>query len=102
MLRVAGDADARADVEDERVDLAWALERYEQPLGASQRFGLVAHAVHDRRELVTAESGQQPARTERLREPGRDPLQHAVAELMAERVVDRLEVIEVDDHHRHA
>jgi hypothetical protein len=29
-------------------------------------------------------------------------LEHAVAELVAERVVDRLEVIKVDDHHRHA
>ena len=57
------------------------------------------------RELVASDPRQHGlARPTRLARPDsapRDPLEHQVAELVPERVVDRLEVVEVEQHHRH-
>ena len=50
-------------------------------------------------ELVAAEAGDGVALAERLLEAVRDLLQQAVARVVAERVVDLLEVVEVDQHH---
>ena len=50
-------------------------------------------------ELVAAEPGDGVALAERLLQPVGDLLQQAVAGVVAERVVDLLEVVEVDQHH---
>ena len=50
-------------------------------------------------ELVAAEAGDGVALAERLLQAVRDLLQQAVARVVAERVVDLLEVVEVDQHH---
>ena len=52
------------------------------------------------RELVAAEPGHGVRRAQRARQPLADQLEQAVAVVVAERVVDLLEVVEVHDHHR--
>ena len=49
-------------------------------------------------ELVTAEPGQRVVIAKGLTEPLRHLLQHVVAHLVTERVVDLLEIIDVDEH----
>ena len=58
-------------------------------------------AVDEHRELVAADPGEPARVAHRLLEPPRHPLDDDVAELVAERVVDRLEVVDVEQHHRH-
>jgi hypothetical protein len=51
-------------------------------------------------ELVAAEPGNGVIRAGALAQPRRDPAQQFVADGMAQPVVDRLEVVEVDAQHR--
>ena len=98
--RERGDADRGGDrhrpalLADERP----VAERLEDPLGGVP--GLVAVGLgQDDRELVAAVAGRDVRRAQRrpdeLRGPGQDP----VAEQVAERVVDELEVVEVEHQH---
>ena len=89
-------------MENQRVDLTRALQGDEKLLGVPDRLFPVAYAHYDGRELVTPQPGQEPARPHCLRQSRRDQLEHPVAQLMAERVVDRLEVIKIDNHYRYA
>ena len=57
-------------------------------------------ALEQHRELITAESGDGVALTEGLLEAPRDLDEQRVAGRMAEAVVDRLEVVEIDEEHR--
>ena len=54
----------------------------------------------DRDELVAAPASQLVAAASRLGEPARDLREHLVAGLVAERVVDHLEVVDVDARER--
>ena len=98
--REGGHADRRTDrhraalLADERV----VAERLEDPLRGAP--GLVAVGLgQDDRELVAAVARRDVRRAQRradeLRRPGQDP----VAEQVAERVVDQLEVVEVEHQH---
>ena len=49
-------------------------------------------------ELVAAEAGERVGGAQRAAQPARDLLEQPVAVGVAERVVDGLEVVEVDDH----
>ena len=53
----------------------------------------------DHREFVAAEAGHQIVAAQRMRQPQRDVADQLVADVMAERVVDVLEVVEVDVEH---
>jgi hypothetical protein len=53
---------------------------------------------HD--ELVAAQARHHVARAQRLLEAQRRLVQQLVAGFVAERVVDELEAVEVDEHHR--
>ena len=72
------------------------VDRLAQPVGDVDRF-----ALHHDDELVAAESGQHVALAQRRAQPLGHDLQQLVADLVAEAVVDRLEVVEVDEQHRH-
>ena len=56
--------------------------------------------VEQHEELVAAVAGEQPARLLDAAEPRGDPPQQPVARHVAERVVDELEVVEVDEQQR--
>ena len=61
--------------------------------------GLV-DAAWQQGELVAAEPGQEIGLARQCRRGAADGLQHLVADGVAERVVDRLEVVEIDAEHR--
>ena len=65
--------------------------------GPGRRF---VGAVQDHRELLAAVAGQQVAVPAGVRDRPRGRAQHVVAGLVAAPVVDRLEVVEVDDGER--
>ena len=56
-------------------------------------------ALHEHGELVAAEARDHVLLAHGAHEPGRDAAQQLVADRVAERVVDALEVVEVDEHH---
>ncbi len=58
------------------------------------------HVFDQHREFVTAEARQQRARARSRTKSFRHDLQYAVAEVVSQRVVDGLEVVEVDEHQR--
>ena len=72
------------------------VDRLAQSVGDVDRL-----ALHDDDELVAAEPGEHIALAQRRPQPLGHDLQQLVADLVPEAVVDRLEVVEVDEQHRH-
>ena len=68
-----------------------------QPLGHGQRALEVGRVVGEDRELVAAQAGDEVAGADRVGDPLGDGLEERVAGGVAERVVDDLEVVEVDE-----
>src|SRR5205814_7841758 len=58
---------------------------------------LILHVPQEHRELITAEPGHGIPGTKRRGDPSPDGHQQLVAHLVAERVVDRLEIIQVEE-----
>ncbi len=54
----------------------------------------------DHGELVAGQAGQSVLRLEQAAEPARDGEQDGIADRDADRIVDLLEAVEIDDHHR--
>ena len=83
------------------VELERAGQRVEDPLGGLHRGLGVLHVLEQDRELVAAEPGGgvggADARGHALRDLEQDPVAGGVTEA----VVDGLEVVEVDEQHRH-
>ncbi len=75
-------------------------DRGDQALGEPCHLGGVVAERGDHGELVAAEPGHQIVAAQRVRQPERDAADQFVADVMAERVVDVLEVVEVDIEHR--
>ena len=98
---VAGeaDADARARIDVLAVDVERTLEgrRGRAPATSAASVESV-DAVEQDGELVAAEAGDRVGRAHRRLQPPRDLLEDGVAGRVAEAVVDRLEVVEVDEH----
>ena len=99
VLREERDADARVDVDGDVLDLEGALERAPQPQAGGARGRLVAGREHER-ELVAAEARERVVLAHRAAEPRPDLAQHLVAGVVAERVVELLEAVEVDQQQR--
>src|SRR3954467_5906819 len=102
VVRVGGeqrDADARIDVDLDAADGEGLLERRAeaQPRGAGRR--LVA-GLEDHGELVAAEPRERVLAPEQILEARADLTQHLVTRVMAERVVELLEAVEVDEQQR--
>ena len=60
----------------------------------------LTHFLEQHHELVAAQAGDDVALAQATGEARRDFLQQLVARLVAERVVDQLEAVEVDEQHR--
>ena len=102
VVGVAGDADRAAHLERQPVDHERLAQRALEHLGDGQRV-LGAHDLGQQdAELVAAEAGDGVGGAQRGLEPLGDLLEEHVAVVVAERVVDLLEVIEVHDHHGQA
>ena len=82
------------------VDDEWARHRLDDAVGDRGGIGRLVDRPQQQREFVAAEPRQHVGLARRAPEPGRGLLQHLVADGMAQRVVDRLEVVEVDAEHR--
>ncbi len=99
VVRVERDADARLDLDGQSGERERRLEPRADSFGQHQGAGLVPCAGRDDRELVSAQArhGVRVA-NERL-EPLGQGLEEQVAALVAERVVDLLEAVEVEEQH---
>ena len=96
-----GDADADADrhVELELADRQPAGERAADAIGELHRHRTVGDVVAEHHELVAAEAGDDVVGPDRGREPLGGRRQQPVADLVAERVVDVAEPVDVDHQH---
>ena len=100
VLGMARDADRAADLQRGGVDGERLAQAGEQALGDLVG-GLGAdRVVQEDPELVAAEPRDGVAGAQRRAQPRGDLLQQPVALVVAERVVDLLEVVEVHQHHR--
>ncbi len=99
IVRVGADADAGRDVHEV---LAYLEEVGEGPRGALRQL-VGGHprigATHQHRELVTAEARQHLPRREAVAQALGNGHQHPVARGVPERVVHRLQVVEVEEQH---
>ena len=95
------DPDARADEDLGLVQEERLVEHREDPLGdVGGRHAFLAAVLQQDRELVAAEPRGGVRRAQVAEEPLADVAQDLVAGGVAERVVDRLEVVEVHEEHR--
>ena len=74
--------------------------RGDDALRDRHHLGVVVADRGNHRELVAAEPRHQVVAAQRVRQPQRDVADQLVADRMAERVVDVLEMVEVDIEHR--
>ncbi len=95
MLRVPGEADAGVELDADAVHVHGRVQRVLEALHGGLRRVAVGGG-HEHRELVAAEARHQVLAAERLAQPRPDLLEHEVAVVMAECVVDLLEAVEVD------
>ena len=97
-----GDADTGRDEQVIAVDRKRHAERFRHRGG--DLLGLVGrrHALEQHGELVAAKPRDGIGRARALDEPLRGGLQQPVADVVAERVIDVLEVVEVDHQHGEA
>ena len=97
VLGAGGDPDARAHVDLAPLDRDRIGERLEDAARGRRRVGRVVDLLDQDGELVAAEARDRVGRAQAGLEAGRDRLEELVAGPVAERVVDRLEVVDVDE-----
>ena len=95
-------ADARLDLHRQAGERHRNIETGADPLGEADRALGIGRARRDDGELVPAESGDRVRIADQRAEPVTEPLEEQVAALVAERVVDLLEAIEVEQEDRDA
>jgi len=93
--------DARKHRHFRRAEWERLLECVEHALGKRQRLAFALQFLGQDHELVAAEAGDRVAVAHQLCEPLGDRDQQPVADVVAEVVVDGLELVEVDEQHRH-
>ena len=93
------DADRGADDDILPVDRIRRAYRRDNSLRKRHHHFAVAGDGGNNRKLVAAETRDQIAAAQRVRKAQRDIADQFVADVMAERVVDVLEVIEIDVEH---
>ena len=76
------------------------VKSLDDALGDAERLAGAGEVVEEDGELVTPEPGDGVVRTHAAAQPLGDGDEQPVARLVAEAVVDVLEVVEVDEHHR--
>ena len=97
----ARDPDARPDEDLLPVELERSVQRLEDPNGDVGRTDALATVLEQDRELVATEPGRRVRRAEARPQPLPHLAQQTVAGRVSERVVDRLEVVEVHEQDRH-
>ena len=102
VVGVAGDADRAAHLERQPVDHERLAQGGLEDLGDGLGVVGAEHVGEQDAELVAAEAGDGVGGAQRRLEALGDLLEEHVAVVMAERVVDLLEVVEVHDHHGRA
>ena len=114
VLRVYRDADARRDHQRIHRELHRLAQRADQPLGHGAGVRGAAQVRQQHHELIAAEAGDIPgpraiggarrgglaAVAQRAAQAVGDHAQQLVADRVAERVVDALEVVEIEIQHR--
>jgi hypothetical protein len=98
MVLRAGDPDAGVDGQVDPSEAVRRTQRAQDPI-RHLLARVVVGGVEQDGEFVAAEPGHRVAPAHRVLQPGGDLAQEGVTRGMAERVVDRLEVVEVDGQH---
>src|SRR5262249_42989110 len=96
---LAGNPDAAGDDDLAALQVEWSPQPLADPLRHANRL-VGAGAFEQHGELVAAEPGHRVAWTDTHLEPVGDDDQEAIAALVAETVVDDLELIDVEIEHR--
>ena len=92
-----GDADARAQLEPAPAEVERAREREQDPLGDARRAVRLGEVLDQHGELVAAEPRDGVGGAQHAPQAPAHLEQHLVAAAVAEGVVERLEVVEVDE-----
>ena len=103
IVAIAGrhrDADAGADHDRMAVEQIGLADRLKQP--PRQQHGILRarQPALDDRELIGVEAGDDIVLAQRRAQALGDAAQQLVADAVAERIVDRLEIVEVEHQHR--
>jgi hypothetical protein len=99
VVRIESDADRRLDTQREAVYDHRAFDRLAKPLDHLDDCGPLGFRRKQDAELVSPEAGDRVVRAQGVVETGRELFQQRIAGVVAERVVDLLEAVEV--HHQH-
>src|SRR5512138_2138063 len=103
MVGINARADAHANPELTAVHDERALELFENERADALDLIHGIDVLADHGELIAPEARTEGARRRPLRTQAlADDLKHAVAERMSQAVVDRLEVVEIDEQYRNA
>ena len=94
-------ADAGADHHGMAVEQIGIADRFQQPPRQQHRILGARHAALDDREFIGVEPRQHVFLAQRRAQPLGDAAQQLVADAVAERIVDRLEIVEAEHQHRH-
>ena len=94
--RAQGDPDADAGHDRMAVELHRITQLAAQALREQQHVGGSARSLLDDDELVAAEARHRVVTSHARPKPARDVTEKIVSQLMTQRVVDRLETIEVE------
>ena len=94
------ESDRAADLDFVAVDAEGTGEQVQHALGERRQHGGVGDPRHHDGEFVAGEPGEEVAAAKRRLEPLAAGLQEPVADRVTERVVDRLEAIEVEHEER--
>ena len=101
VTREARHTDAHPHLQRHLVDHHRLLDTLDQPLGNRLELRRVTRRLRrQHRELVAAQARHQTLRSDCLRQARAKVAQQLIAEVVAKRVVDLLEAIEVEQHHR--
>ena len=99
IVRIQADADRRRDVQHVAVERKGGRQRLDDLLGHARRFVGVADARHQHDEFIAAQARHRVAGAHRAAQPGSHFLEQHVARHVAQRIVDGLETVQVDEHH---
>ncbi len=102
LRRREGDADARGDPQVAAEERERFLQRRDDAPRDLDHRVLAGQVLEQHREFIAAEARDRVAAPRALDQALGARAQHAIAFAVAEAVVDGLEVVEVDEQHRHA
>ena len=94
------DADAGRDVDDAPVERGRRDQRLLNPRDGRVDRRRVGAVVEQHAELIAADAPDDVARPHGVLQAVRDDAQHRIAGQVAQRVVDLLEIVEVEEQHR--